>query len=59
MSDQHEAQAVPASAGMPSMVVITGIAGVILIFVVAGLVLSNAAFGHLWPASDVVNLKLQ
>jgi hypothetical protein len=40
------------------MVLVTGLACVVLIFIVAGLVLSNAAFGHIWPASDTANLKL-
>jgi type IV secretory pathway TrbD component len=59
MTDPHDVHGVPASAGIPNMVIVTGLCCVVLIFVVAGLVLSNAAFGHIWPASDVVNLKLQ
>ncbi|HTJ28623.1 MAG TPA: hypothetical protein VMA36_20890 [Candidatus Limnocylindria bacterium] len=58
MTDPHEVPGVPASAGIPNMVLVTGLACVVLIFIVAGLVLSNAAFGHIWPASDTANLKL-
>jgi hypothetical protein len=49
---------VPVSSGIPSLVVYSGIAGVILIFVIAGLVLSQAGFGHVWPAENSTNLKL-
>jgi hypothetical protein len=59
MTDPHEIPGVPASAGLPNGVLWTGLACVVLIFIVAGLVLSNAGFGHIWPASDTVNLKLQ
>jgi hypothetical protein len=58
MTDPHEVRGVPASTGIPNSVVVTGIAGVVLIFIVAAIVLANAAFGHIWPASDAVNLKL-
>jgi hypothetical protein len=55
---QNNIQGVPASAGIPSLVLFSGFAGVVLIFVIAGLVLSNAGYGHIWPASDTLNLKL-
>ena len=58
MTDPKEIQGVPVSAGIPSIVMAAGIAGVILIFIIGGLVLSQARYGHIWPASDSVNLKL-
>ena len=36
----------------------TGLAGVVLIFVVAGMVLATAGVNHVWPASASTNLKL-
>ncbi len=35
-----------------------GIAGIVLIFLVSGMVLSQSGFGHVWPAEDTVNIKL-
>jgi hypothetical protein len=58
MTDPQEIQGVPVSAGIPSIVVAVGMVGVILIFIIGGLVLSQAHYGHIWPASDSVNLKL-
>lgn len=58
MTDPKEVQGVPVSAGIPSIVLTAALAGVVLIFIIGGLVLSQAHFGHIWPASDTVNLKL-
>jgi hypothetical protein len=56
--DPQDDRGVPISSGIPPIVIYAGIAGVLLIFVVAGLVLSNAGFGHVWPADNSVDLKL-
>jgi hypothetical protein len=56
--DPLDDRGVPVSSGIPSLVVYSGIAGVILIFVIAALVLSQAGFGHVWPAEDSLHLKL-
>ncbi len=58
MYDVKDDRGVPISGGIPPLVIWAATAGVILIFIVAGLVLSNAAYGHLWPASNTLNLKL-
>lgn len=58
MHDPIDARGVPVSAGMPSVVVQAVIASIVLIFIIGGLVLSQARYGHIWPASDAVNLKL-
>jgi hypothetical protein len=56
--DPVDDRGVPVSSGIPSLVVWSGIAGVVLIFVIAALVLSQAGFGHVWPAENSLNLKL-
>lgn len=58
MYDVQDERGVPLSTGIPSIVVWTGVAGVALIFVVAGMVLANSGFGHIWPASDTLTVKL-
>ncbi len=50
--------AVPLTSGIPPLVTWAGIAGVILIFVVATMVLTTARAGHVWPAANSANLKL-
>lgn len=58
MYDVHDERGVPISSGIPPIVVWAGVAGVALIFVIAGLVLSQAHYGHLWPSENTLNLKL-
>ena len=58
MTDPQDERGVPLSSGIPPIVIYAGIAGVILIFVVAGMVLANAGFGHVWPAENSTNIKL-
>jgi hypothetical protein len=58
MHDPTDSRGVPISQGIPTLVIWAGIIGVILIFAVAGMVLGSAGFGHLWPASNTLNLKL-
>jgi ABC-type phosphate transport system auxiliary subunit len=49
---------VPISSGIPPIVLYAGIAGVVLIFVIAGCVLAVSGYGHIWPSDNAVNLKL-
>jgi hypothetical protein len=58
MYDVEDERGVPISTGIPPLVLWSGICGVVLIFVIAGLVLSNSAAGHVWPADQSVNIKL-
>ena len=58
MYDPTDDRGVPLTTGIPRIVTIAGVLGVILIFVIAGLVLSTADHGHMWPASNTLNLKL-
>jgi len=58
MFDPQDERGVPISTGIPRIVIIAGVAGVLLIFIVAGMVLSTAGFGHVWPAENSTNIKL-
>jgi hypothetical protein len=58
MFDPTDNRGVPMSQGIPDIVVWSGFIGIALIFVVAALVLSQAAFGHMWPAQNTLTLKL-
>ena len=58
MYDLEDERGVPISSGVPRIVVWAGIAGVILIFVIAGLVLAVSGYGHMWPSENTLNLKL-
>ena len=58
MYDPKDVRGVPISTGIPPIVMIAAIAGVILIFIVAGMVLATAGYGHVWPAENSTNLKL-
>jgi hypothetical protein len=58
MYDQQDERGVPISAGIPSLVLWSGVAGVILIFIVAAMVLAVSGYGHIWPSEDTMRLKL-
>ncbi|HEV3088987.1 MAG TPA: hypothetical protein VGX96_17375 [Candidatus Elarobacter sp.] len=54
----EDERGVPVSSGVPTLVVWAGIAGVILIFVIAGMVLATSGNNHVWPAENATNIKL-
>ncbi|GAC1571565.1 MAG: hypothetical protein NVS3B7_01820 [Candidatus Elarobacter sp.] len=58
MYDPKDERGVPVSSGIPPLVMWSSIACVVLIFVIAGMVLSTSGHGHIWPAADSTNLKL-
>jgi ABC-type phosphate transport system auxiliary subunit len=58
MYDLEDERGVPISSGIPRIVLWAGIAGVILIFIIAALVLAVSGYGHLWPSDRTLNLKL-
>jgi len=57
--DRFDERGVPISAGIPPIIFISAIIGVILIFTIISLVFSNAAFGHAWPSDKSETLPLQ
>jgi ABC-type phosphate transport system auxiliary subunit len=58
MYDLEDERGVPISSGVPRIVLWAGIAGVILIFIIAGLVLAVSGYGHIWPSDNATQLKL-
>jgi ABC-type phosphate transport system auxiliary subunit len=58
MYDLEDERGVPISSGVPRIVLWAGIAGVILIFIIAGLVLAVSGYGHIWPSENATQLKL-
>ena len=59
MYDVEDERGVPISSGIPPLVMWAGIAGVVLIFIIAGLVLSSSGQGHVWPWDKALEIKLQ
>jgi hypothetical protein len=58
MYDVEDERGVPISSGIPPLVLWAGVAGVILIFIIAGMVVGTSSNNHVWPAENSVNLKL-
>ena len=58
MYDLEDDRGVPISSGIPKIVIWAAAAGVVLIFILAGMVLASAGYGHVWPAENSTNLKL-
>jgi hypothetical protein len=58
MYDLEDERGVPISSGIPTLVLWSGIAGVVLIFVIAGMVLATSGNNHLWPADKTLTLPL-
>ena len=52
MYDKVDARGVPISKGIPSIVRIAGLIGVIVIFAIGGSVVLISGWGHMWPASS-------
>jgi hypothetical protein len=58
MYDPTDNRGVPVSQGIPPIVVWTGFFGIVLVFVIAGMVLATSDHGHMWPAANTLTLKL-
>ena len=54
-TDEH---VIPVSAGIPPIVVVAGLVGLVLIGVVVSLVFVNASWGHSWPSTSSLTLNL-
>ena len=50
--------AIPVSAGVPPIVVVSGLVGLVLIGAILALVFTNASFGHAWPSTSSLTLNL-
>jgi hypothetical protein len=58
MNDRFDDRGVPISAGIPRIVVIAAIIGIIMIFTILTLVFTNSGFGHSWPWTKAATLPL-
>jgi hypothetical protein len=58
MYDPKDTRGVPISSGIPPIVTWTGLVGLILIFIIAGMVLATSGYGHVWPAENSLRIKL-
>jgi hypothetical protein len=58
MYERKDERGIPISAGVPPIVIVAASVGVILVFVIIGLVLGNSSFGHSWPAADSTTINL-
>jgi len=58
MHDVEDERGVPISSGIPPLVMWAGIAGVVLIFVIAGMVVGTSGNNHVWPAENTLTIKL-
>ena len=58
MYDPQDQRGVPITTGIPRIVVWAGVAGVVLIFVIAGMVVGSSGNNHVWPADNTLTIKL-
>jgi hypothetical protein len=58
MYDPQDQRGVPISTGIPTIVIWAGIAGVVLIFVIAGMVVGSSGNNHVWPSDHTLTIKL-
>ncbi len=50
---------IPVSAGVPPLVVVACLVGLVMILAVVGIVLANSSFGHVWPSGDSPRIELK
>ncbi len=58
MYDIKDARGVPVSQGIPPIVMVAMTIGIIIIFVVGGMVIASSRFGHVWPSADSTHIKI-
>ena len=58
MYDPKDARGVPVSAGIPPIVRISAVIGLIMIFIMLGIVIGWSFYGHVWPSTDSAHIKL-
>ncbi|HVN69731.1 MAG TPA: hypothetical protein VMU38_08800 [Candidatus Binatia bacterium] len=49
---------VPESRGIPSSLVRVALAGIVIIFIIGGAVVTMSGYGHRWPAMTTVRVPL-
>ncbi|GAC1422107.1 MAG: hypothetical protein NVSMB64_30640 [Candidatus Velthaea sp.] len=58
MYDQVDERNVPKSAGIPPVIYISAIVGLIMIFMMLTMVFSNSRANHAWPSSETLTVPL-
>ena len=58
MYDIEDERGVPISSGIPPIVTWAGVAGIILIFIIAGMVVTTSEANHIWPSETSLTVKL-
>ena len=58
MYDRTDERGVPISAGIPPIVVVAALIGVVVILTMIAIVFANSGFGHAWPSSNAVSVPL-
>jgi len=58
MYDHVDERNIPVSTGIPPVIYISAIVGIIAIFTMLTIVFANSGANHAWPSSDSLNVKL-
>ncbi len=58
MYDVKDERGVPKSSGIPPIVRISAIIGILIVFTVLTLVFRNSSFGHSWPSNTSVSIPV-
>jgi hypothetical protein len=58
MYDPKPHGGIPVSAGIPPLIRWSGLIGLVVIFIVVGIVLGASRYGHVWPSADAAHIKL-
>jgi hypothetical protein len=58
MYDLKDDRGVPVSSGIPPIVRISAIIGILMVFTMLTMVFRNSAAGHSWPSNDSVTIPL-
>jgi hypothetical protein len=58
MYDLKDSRGVPVSSGIPPIVVWAVSIGIVLIFVIIGLVVFGSNYHHVWPSRDSTHIQL-
>ncbi len=49
---------IPVSAGIPRLVRIAALVGLVVIITIVGIVIGGSRYGHVWPSLDSQHIKL-
>jgi hypothetical protein len=58
MYDIKDDRGVPVSSGIPPIVRISAVIGIIVVFTMLTIVFRNSSFGHSWPSNDSVSIPI-